>query len=180
VAGWDDEARERLRAAVNRGRGREGLDLLAVRPLAPVLQLAGDVLLAALRDRVPGAEAHARACADALNERGREGDAELAAELTAALDGTRTALIEAPVDLGVLGERLAAAPSEGVQVLDLRTGDIDDPGHPEFDPESEEFDVERWLTFVPEGRRGEEDQRRGRARHWLASQGYKPGPRPFL
>ncbi len=179
---WDGDALRRLRVAVNRRDGRAGLDLLAERPASPVLQLAGDVLIAALGEGIAGAEPVARRCVEELTKRGRDGDAELAAELVAALDGTHTGLVEVPVDLGVLGARLAADPSEGVQVVDLRTGDIDEPG-PEFDAGSEAYDAERWLTFVPQGeRQGEpdEDAQRGRARQWLASHGYRPGPRPFL
>jgi hypothetical protein len=180
VADWDEDARSRLRAAAYRWDGRAGLDVLAGRPLEPVLQLAGDVLIAALSQGVDGAAELARTCADELAKRGRDGDAELAAELGGVLNGTPTELVGVPVDLGALGERLDADPSEGVQVLDLLTGDIDEPG-PEFDPESEEYDAGRWLTFVPEGPRGlNEDARRGRARQRLASHGYRPGPRRFL
>jgi hypothetical protein len=180
VVDWDEDARTRLRIAANRRNGRQGLDALTDRPLAPVLQLAGDVLLSALGQNEPGAERLARQCAEELKKRGHDGDAELAAELLAALDGTQTGLAEVPVDLGTLGSRLAADPSEGVQVLDLRTGDIDEPGQ-EFDAESEEYDPDRWLTFMPGGGEpSDEDGQRGRARQWLAAHGYRPGPRPFL
>jgi hypothetical protein len=183
VGDWDEDARGRLRAAAYRRDGRAGLDELAGRPLEPVLQLAGDVLIAALRDGAGEAAELARTCADELAKRGRDGDAELAAELGATLNGTTTDLVEVPVDLGTLGSRLAADPAEGVHVIDLRTGDIDEPG-PEFDPDSERYDAGRWLTFVPEGPReadeDAEDAERGRARQWLAAHGYRPGLRRFL
>jgi hypothetical protein len=182
VADWDESARARLRIAANRRDGRGGLGALTGRSLTPVLQLAGDVLIAAVEQGVTGAERLARKCAEELTKRGRDGDAELAAELVAALEGTLTGLAEVPVDLGTLGSRLAADPSEGVQVVDLRTGDVEEPG-PEFDPESEEYEPERWLAFVPTGGHEEtpgEDEQRGRARLWLALQGYRPGPRSFL
>jgi hypothetical protein len=179
VADWDEDARRRLRAAAHRRDARRGLDALAGRPLGPVLQYAGDVLVAALDGALPGADRLARKCLEELSGRDGPGDAELAAELAAALDGTATPLLDVPVDLAVLGPRLDADPSEGVHVVDLRTGDID-AGPPPFDTAD---DPGRWLTFVPggpgPGGPGEEAQR-GRARSWLAVHGYRPGPRPFL
>ncbi|GAA2423527.1 hypothetical protein GCM10010191_39460 [Actinomadura vinacea] len=175
MADWDEDARARLRAAAHRRDGDAGLAALAGRPLGPVLQYAGDVLLAALDRGLPAAEPLARKCVEELDGRDGPGDAELAAELTAALEGRATGLIGVPVDLGALGARLEADPADGVQAVDLRTGDIDEPG-PGFDPESR-------LTFVPggpdPGDPGEEAQR-GRARRRLAEHGYRPGPRPFL
>ena len=182
VADWDEDARAELRAAAHRRDARRGLAVLGGRPIGPVLQYAGDVVLAALEEALPGADRLARACAEGLTARGGPGDAELAAELRAALAGTATPLEDAPVDLGVLGARLDADPSEGVHVVDLRTGDIDtDP--PPFDTAG---GPGRVLTFVPEGPRGtgggpaDEEAQRGRARAWLAAHGYRPGPRPFL
>ncbi|KAB2354500.1 hypothetical protein, partial [Actinomadura montaniterrae] len=62
MTGWDEDALAGLRAAVARGDARAGLALLAGRPLGPVLQYAGDVLVAALAEALDGADAAARAC----------------------------------------------------------------------------------------------------------------------
>ncbi|QKW38884.1 hypothetical protein HUT06_36690 [Actinomadura sp. NAK00032] len=161
---WDAEALARLRAAAHRGDGDTGV--LRGRPLEPVLQYAGDVLLAALA-RNGADEAPARACVDGLKARGLPGDAELAAALTAALDGSGDPLDPLPVDLGAV----AAALDDGGHVLDLERGDVL-PG----DEELMEIPG-RWLPIppgvLPEG----EDARRGAARQWLAAQGYRPVPR---
>lgn len=164
VTEWDEEALARLRAAAHRGDGDTGV--LRGRPLGPVLQYAGDVLLAALA-RDGADEAPARACLDGLKARGLPGDAELAAQLAAALDGRADPLVPLPVDLGAV----AAALDDGGHVLDLERGDVL--------PDDEEL-VEipdRWLPIppgvLPEG----EDARRGAARQWLAEQGYRPVPR---
>jgi hypothetical protein len=166
VTEWDGESLARLRAAAHRGDGRAGLGALRGRPLAPVLQYAGDVLVAALAGHEPGAEPLARACLDALNSRGLPGDAELAADLAAAL-GTRPVppLVPLPADLGAV----AAALDDGDSLLDLERGDVV--------PAEDADDSERWLPVpplpLPEG----EDARRGAARGWLAAQGYRPAPR---
>lgn len=161
---WDEEALARLRAAAHNGDGDTGV--LWGRPLKPVLQYAGDVLLAALAKGEAQPEL-ARTCLDDLLKRDLPGDAELAAELAAAL-GERPAepLESLSVDLGAV----AAAMDDGDQVVDLERGDVlpaceaqDAPG--------------RWLpippTVLPQG----EDARRGAARGWLAEQGYRPVPR---
>ncbi|MFC4048909.1 hypothetical protein ACFOY4_04360 [Actinomadura syzygii] len=165
---WDGESLARLRAAAHRGDGRDGLGALRGRPLAPVLQYAGDVLVFALTEPYaePDAERLARACLDALDSRGLPGDAELAADLAAAL-GSRPAppLVPLPADLGAL----AAALDGGDSLLDLERGDVV--------PAEEADDSDRWLPIpplpLPEG----EDARRGAARAWLAAQGYRPAPR---
>ncbi len=165
VTEWDEEALARLRAAAHRGDGDTGV--LRGRPLGPVLQYAGDVLLAALA-RDGADEAPARACLDGLKARGLPGDAELAAQLAAALDGAPPdSLVPLPVDLGAV----AAALDDGGHVLDLERGDVL--------PDDEELVAipDRWLPVppgvLPEG----EDARRGAARQWLAEQGYRPVPR---
>ncbi|TYK53321.1 hypothetical protein [Actinomadura decatromicini] len=171
---WDGESLARLRAAAHRGDGRAGLGALRGRPLAPVLQYAGDVLVFALATRKTDTEPHtepdveplARACLDALNSRGLPGDAELAADLAAALGGRPAPpLVPLPADLGAV----AAALDDGGSLLDLERGDVV--------PAEEADDSDRWLPIpplpLPEG----EDARRGAARGWLAAQGYRPVPR---
>ncbi|MFB4306157.1 hypothetical protein [Actinomadura sp. GTD37] len=139
--------------------------MLRGRPLKPVLQYAGDVLLAALAKGGDESE-RARECLSELLERGFPGDAELAAELAAAL-GDRPAepLEPLPADLGAV----AAAMDEGDHVLDLERGDVL--------PVSEVVVEEapgRWLPVPPGVLPREEDARRGAARAWLAERGYRP------
>ncbi|MFA1539855.1 hypothetical protein [Actinomadura monticuli] len=158
---WGGEALARLRAVAHVGSGDVGV--LEGRPLGPVLQYAGDVLLAALA-KGDAEEVLVRECLDGLIERGLPGDAELAAELAAAL-GTRPAepLQPLPVDLGAV----AAAMDDGDQVVDLERGDVL--------PACEAEDVPgRWLPVPPGVLPPEEDARRGAARAWLAEQGYRP------
>lgn len=166
VTEWDGESLARLRAAAHRGDGPGGLGALRGRPLAPVLQYAGDVLAFALAAAEPGAEPLARACLDALAGRGLPGDAELADDLAAAL-GLRPAppLVPLPADLGAV----AAALDDGSCVLDLERGDVL--------PADEGGGSSRWLPIPPLPVPGGEDARRGAARRWLADQGYRPVPR---
>ncbi|HEU5024814.1 MAG TPA: hypothetical protein VFV01_07810 [Spirillospora sp.] len=171
MTGWDEDALAGLRAAVARGDARGGLALLAARPLGPVLQYAGDVLAAAVAESLDGAEAAARACLDELDARGLPGDAELATELAAALDGRPSGLATLPVDLGAVAEALEAGPADGLWLLDLDRGDVLAPDEP---PGGEG----RHLPIPPGAPAGApEDERRGRARRWLAEQGLRPAPR---
>ncbi|WP_207401278.1 hypothetical protein, partial [Actinomadura roseirufa] len=62
MTGWDEDALARLRAAAYRHDGAAGLAVLAGRPLGPVLQYAGDVLVAALAAGLEAARPPARAC----------------------------------------------------------------------------------------------------------------------
>ncbi|TDE18809.1 hypothetical protein [Actinomadura sp. 6K520] len=155
MGGWDEGALARLRSAVHRGDGAGGLDVLAGRPLRPVLQYAGDVAVAARG--LPGGEVLARECAEELRRRGAPGDAELAAEIAG-----DSGLAGLPVDLGAV----AAAMDEGFHVLDVERGDVvpmDEGGAGVPIPPG----------ALPEG----EDARRGVARRWLAGQGYRAVPR---
>jgi hypothetical protein len=189
VAEWDEDALALLRAAVYRRDGDAGLAVLVGRPLGPVLQYAGDVLVGALERAVRSAPGIARKCVEELEGRGWDGDAELSAELTALLEGTPRALTEVPVDLGTLGVVLDADPAGGVQILDLRTGDID-PGSDlgSYLGSDLGLDIEMGdepphrLAFWPEGPcpDSSEERQRGRARRWLAAHGYRPGARTFL
>ncbi|GAA0215045.1 hypothetical protein GCM10009527_008490 [Actinomadura nitritigenes] len=196
MTGWDEDALAGLRAAVARGDARAGLAALAGRPLGPVLQYAGDVLAAAVAGALGGAEAAARECRAELRARGLPGDAELAAELAAALDGRPSGLEALPVDLGAVAEALEAGPAEGLWLLDLERGDVLAPDEPCRDePRRDEpcrdepcgdgtgggepgSDDGRHLPIPPGAPAGgTEEERRGRARHWLAGQGLRPAPR---
>ncbi|REE98528.1 UPF0158 family protein [Thermomonospora umbrina] len=169
---WDGASLERLRAAVHRRDGAEGVRLLAEYPPGPVLQYAGDVLVAALGAGVPEAGPLARQCLEALTARALPGDAELADDLAAAL-GLRPPPEghAVPVDLGELGSELDAEPEgemEGeVYVVDLRHGDVlsvgelngEDTGEvePAFDESDERYDAARWLPFWPDRANAERD-----------------------
>ncbi|NKZ06954.1 hypothetical protein [Actinomadura latina] len=177
---WDEEALARLRAAAHTGDGDAGV--LRGRPLEPVLQYAGDVLVAALAKGRTDAEL-ARECLNELHERDLPGDAELAAELAAAL-GTRPAepLVPLPVDLGAV----AAAMDDGDQVLDLARGDVlpaDDlpayEGGGGCGPPGDEIPHggRGWLPIPPAAVPRGEDAQRGAARKWLAGEGYRAVPR---
>ncbi|MGI5323146.1 hypothetical protein [Actinomadura nitritigenes] len=180
MTGWDEDALARLRAAVARGDARAGLAALAGRPLGPVLQYAGDVLAAAVATALDGADAAARACLAELDARGLPGDAELAAELAAALDGRPSGLEALPVDLGAVAEALEGDPAEGLWLLDLDRGDVLAPDEPYRDePCSDEPHGDGRRLPIPSGAPAgaPEEERRGRARRWLAGQGLRPAPR---
>ncbi|WP_433464284.1 hypothetical protein [Spirillospora sp. CA-128828] len=156
---WGEQDLARLRAAAHRGLGDAGV--LRGLPLPPVLQYAGDVLAAALAQ---GGDVRNLACEclEELNRRRLPGDAELAAELGAALEvNAPTGLAPLPVDLGAV----AAAMDDGFHVLDLERGDVL--------PEIEGNGLPIPPGVLPES----EDARRGAAREWLAEQGYRPVPR---
>jgi hypothetical protein len=157
----------RLRAAVHAGGG--DVSVLRGRPLRPVLQYAGDLVVAALVQG--GADvALARACLDELRERDLPGDAELAADLAAALgEGYAEPLVPLPVDLGAV----AATIDEGDHVLDLERGDV---LHATEVPD-DAWEGRRWLPVPPAVLPQGEDARRGAARRWLAEEGYRAVPR---
>ncbi len=177
--GWDEDALAALRAAAHRGDGAGGVELLACRELGPVLQYAGDVLVAALGEGVPGAGPLARACLGELDGRGAPGDAELAAEVAAALGEPRRGgesvppwrggeLVPLPVDLGAVAAALEAGEPH---VLDLVRGDV-------LGMEEAEGDEGRWLPIPPGGvLDAREEARRGLARAWLARHGLRSAPR---
>ncbi|TDC76536.1 hypothetical protein [Actinomadura sp. 7K507] len=153
MSGWDGEALARLRAAVHQGDGAAGCDVLRGRPMRPVLQYAGDVLVAALAQGVAGADALARECVQELRRRGAPGDAELADEVAGV-----SRLAGLPVDLGAV----AAAMDDGFHVLDVERGDVIP-----VDEGGEGLPIPPGV--LPEG----EDARRGVARRWLAEQGFR-------
>jgi uncharacterized protein YciI len=145
--------------------GREVLSLLADREMEPVLQHAGQALLAELGLDTALATPYARRCVEHLQARLWEGDAHLAAELRDALgehvgaDESGLAgwpLEKAPVDLVELADGLDGDPGQGAGVVDLRTGMVWPPGITDYDPpaeldeESEEYEEDRWLYYRPE------------------------------
>ncbi|MFG2085748.1 MULTISPECIES: hypothetical protein [unclassified Spirillospora] len=163
---WGEDALAGLRAAAHRGDGAAGYELLRVRPLEPVLQYAGDVLVAALAERVAGAESLARECVDRLGRRDHPGDAELAGEVADALGAhPGSGLVELTADLGAV----AAAMDGGLHILDVARGDV-------LPLDEGEDGIPIPPCALPEG----EDARRGAARRWLAGQGFRPAPRGAL
>lgn len=182
--GWDADSYQ----ALSTGKGAQFL--LASRPLEPVLQHAGQALLAELAAAGPsaagsgspgsgtagsGAESWARRCAEGLQNRQWHGDDQLALELLHALGEPVSAgefgiprwpLDTAPVDLADLAGHLDGDPMQGDGIVDLQTGMIWPPGTmdydppPELDQESDDYDEDRWLYFSPESGEGYRDMLR--------------------
>jgi uncharacterized protein YciI len=158
-SGWDTESFHRM------NNGREVLSLLAAREMEPVLQHAGQSLLAALASDAAAAAPYARRCVRHLQDRLWEGDEQLAAELRHALGEQVSAgeygipawpLEGAPVNLSDLADQMDGDPSQGAGVVDLQTGTVWPPGITDYDPpdemneDSDEYDEDRWLYFRPE------------------------------
>jgi hypothetical protein len=147
-----------IRIAVHGGDRRALVGMLGGEVRWDALQLVGDAVAAAVKDRVAGAEKLAEAWSAALLERDWTGDEELAAELDAAL-GRRSAppgtLL--PVDLEELSELLEASLGEEGGRIDLQTGEvwhastIDYFSEEELDESPDFDDPERWLYVGPEG-----------------------------
>ncbi|HLQ56220.1 MAG TPA: YciI family protein [Streptosporangiaceae bacterium] len=167
--GWDAESFRALSI------GKGAMFLLASRPLEPVLQHAGQALLAELAAASPGADSAARRCAEGLESRSWEGDDQLALELRHALGEPVSAgefgvprwpLDTVPVNLADLAEHLDGDPSQGHGLVDLQAGMVWPPGSvdydppPEMDAESDDYDEDRWLSFSPESGEGYRDMLR--------------------
>ena len=107
---WDKEAVKELRGAVY--RGDSVVELVRGRLTDDVLQLAGDGLLHAVAQGIPGAHELAAQCAAALRDRLWWGDEELADQLEAAVgQGAMPLLRTLPIDLrraGVVPRRRSA------------------------------------------------------------------------
>lgn len=158
MAERDDDAWDRT--ALRRLRAGEIDVLLEGRPLAMVLQHAGQALLDASD---ANNEDLVRRCIAGLREREATGDDILAMELQAMLGEPVTSeylpwpLAPVPVSLPELGDCIDDDPMKGGGAVDLRTGHVWPPGSLEFDrPEelddrSESYDPDRWLYFYPEG-----------------------------
>jgi hypothetical protein len=227
----DREALTQLRSLIFRGDGAGLLATLSQGPW-PVdsLQLIGDGLLAAVRDRVDGSAGLAHTCINALRERNWDGDPELAAVLDAALGNGPTPMLRPlPVDLEELSMILEGDPVQGGGRIDRVTGEVWPQSAldyaEEIGEEDDDDDPERWLWVHREGSRGgyrdmewfieelddavfgerlahaisgrgafrrfketlfdrpelmtqwyafSNDRQRGRARRWLAAEGYTP------
>jgi hypothetical protein len=144
VSGWERDALAELRGAVHRRDGPGVIAALERRPLDDVLQLAGDGLVAARAQGVPGADALAARCAALLRERRLDGDAELAERLVGDEEGDLRPLA---VDLEELSSVLEGDPLLGGGRIDLRTGEIwhHSPYEDAVDDDEELDDEDRWL-----------------------------------
>lgn len=111
-----------------------------------ILQTAGDVLVAALRARVTGADALGRRWVDALGARAWPGDAELAAQLDAAAGrGPVPLLRSVPAALAGVAALLEDEAAEGV-VLSVSTGEW------AFDDDEDVDELGNgWVHLVPFG-----------------------------
>ncbi|HET8589570.1 MAG TPA: UPF0158 family protein [Nakamurella sp.] len=153
-----DRLRE-LRRAIHSGDPAAMVAAVEHHGLRPSLQLAGEVLLVALRADAAGASDLADRFAAALEGRGWDGDLELATALRAAMAGhDEQGLGDLAVDLDELADVLEGAPEYSGGYLDLRSGEIwplsvadgdgwDDPLDLDLD------DSERWLSVWPQGSR---------------------------
>ncbi|MDP9250617.1 MAG: hypothetical protein M3O78_04530, partial [Chloroflexota bacterium] len=122
----DREALTRLRALVVR---RDGAALVAALDVGPwpgdSLQLIGDGLLAAIRDRVDRSAELGAQCVAALSERRWDGDQELVNALKAAMGTGPTPLLRPLlVDLEEVAMILEGDPDQGGGRIELTTGEV--------------------------------------------------------
>ncbi|WP_407342180.1 UPF0158 family protein [Pengzhenrongella phosphoraccumulans] len=229
------EERAELRVAIYRGDADSLVGILKRQEWPEdALQLIGDGLLRVLPAPTGGIDEAAHRCVAALQGRGWEGDADLAASLEAALgSGPIPMLRPLPVDLEELAGVLEGDPVNGGGRIDRRTGQVWPQPAIEYAEElgdiEDDDDAERWLWVECEGSRAgyrdmelfiatlndtdqvdqlgraiggrgafrrfkdqlstrpelldrwhafSEDRQRGRARAWLAAEGYAPAPPP--
>ncbi|MGF1425625.1 UPF0158 family protein [Kitasatospora sp. LaBMicrA B282] len=153
---WSEDSLWQLRARRYAGDGAAPAVVLSGRPLAEVLQQVGDLVGSAAAERVPGAAEVAERCIAALDERGWEGDEELARQLAAALGrGPVSILRPLAVDLEELSGLLEGDPVFAGGRIDLTTGDCW-PQQIVFDGQeerAEDTDSDRWLPVWCEGSR---------------------------
>jgi hypothetical protein len=228
MSDWDRESIAALRSAVYRGDGSV-VEVVRGRLTDDVLQLAGDGLLGAIAQRVPGVVDLAAQCATALRDRCWDGDEELAKELDVALgEGAVPLLRTVPVDLEMLSSFMEGDPLWGPARIDLETGEVWTDQEDGSEEQDEDDDDDRWLCvehlgssvgygdmelFIttvtdptkvdllrvaiigrgafrrfkdvlsrwPDERESfylmSADRQRGRARQWLARQGFRPAAR---
>lgn len=227
MSSWFQGDLKRLRAALYDADFQQLLMALEAGPIDEVIQLAGDAVGSAVDQGVPGAADIASRMITALDERGWEGDRELADRLRGATGLVETGELQSvPVDLEDLSMLLEGDPAERGGWLDLETGDtwptfdlFDDDEAAEDAPAKRLWverlgsgaayddmvdfvntyvtdpEVVRRLERALEGRgafrrfkseledypdllnrwsRWSDERSRGRARVWLAEQGYQP------
>lgn len=147
----DASAMVRLRTAMCARDGASLVAELTEEVVAEVPQLAGNGLLSAIGQKVPGADRLARSCSPGCATAQATVTTTWRMHLEAALAmGPQPLLRPIPVDLGELADALEGDPMLSGGRLDLRTGDVW-PGETydlaEFgDEEDQEDDEEgRWL-----------------------------------
>ena len=114
-----------LRSAIARRDGPAVVSALDLLDLRNVAQLAGEGLLVALAQDVPGANDLARRCTSSLQDRDWEGDHDLAALLVAALgEAPEVNLLRVPVELDELAFILEGDGRSGDGRIDLVTGEV--------------------------------------------------------
>jgi hypothetical protein len=153
MAPMRDEGRAQLRIAVARGDGSAVVQLLTGKPWPDeALQLIGDGLLVALRQRIQEASGLAGECVAALLARNWEGDEELASSLEASLGMAPTRLRRPlAVDLEQLAMVLEGDPVECGGRIDLQTGEVWPKSSIEYavetgaEDEDKSDDRDRWL-----------------------------------
>jgi len=190
------DVRSQLRGAVYRGDGAALVELLGRAWPDGALQLVGDGLGAAMRDRLEGAASLAARCLTDLRVRGWEGDEELADSLEAALDPSRTpALTPLPVDLEELAMSLevddpdrwlwfdSVGSHDAYRDMERFIASLDDEdiadrlaiaikGRGVFRRFKDT--LYRWPELMTRWHAFSEERQRGRARSWLAEHGYTP------
>ena len=122
--GVNMEGRRRLGDAVDRGDGAEIVAMVTPDAIRELPQIAGQAVLVALAQRIPGAEAAARAVITRLAERDWDGDEHLRAQLDQALGiVTGPPLLSIPVDLDQLVDLLRGGEHHCGGRLNVRTGE---------------------------------------------------------
>jgi hypothetical protein len=155
----DREALTRLRALVVR---RDGAALVAALDVGPwpgdSLQLIGDGLLAAIRDRVDRSAELGAQCVAALSERRWDGDQELVNALKAAMGTGPTPLLRPLlVDLEEVAMILEGDPDQGGGRIELTTGEVWPRAALDYAEETRDLDEaddpDRWLWVESDGSR---------------------------
>lgn len=118
------EGRRRLGGAAYRGDGAEIVAMVTPDAIRELPQIAGQAVLVALAQQIPGAEAAARAVITRLSERDWDGDEQLRAQLEQGLGGDAgSAVPSIPVDLDQLVDLLRGGEHHCGGRLNVRTGE---------------------------------------------------------
>jgi hypothetical protein len=124
LARVDRETRQRLGGAAYRGDAAEIMAVLTLEHARDVPQIAGQALLVALAQEMPGAAELATEIISRLTERDWDGDTELAVELRHAIgQPAGSPLPSVPVDLDQLIDLLKGGEHHSGGRLNIRTGD---------------------------------------------------------
>ena len=130
--------------------------MLSGRPIAHVLQLAGEEVVRLTVAHEQGSAELATSWIEALRQRNWEGDGELVDQLAAAIGTGATPLLRGlPVDLDELSTMLEGDPLQGGCRVDITTGDCwpESLDFDEDDDEQESVGDDRWLYLDAKGSR---------------------------